>query len=65
MRPNRSPAPCGNWWPTTISHGANEAESIVARCEHIIFSTGQSDTLDVPELVRQSLVLADGAAGEP
>jgi hypothetical protein len=39
-----------------------EAEAVIARCEHIIFSTGQSDTHDMQELVRQALALVDEAA---
>ena len=42
----------------------SEAEAIIARCEHIIFSTGPSDTQDLQELVRHSLALIDEAAGE-
>ena len=41
-----------------------EVEAVIARCEHIIFSTGPSDTHDLHELVRQSLALVDEAAGE-
>ncbi|MHB8954336.1 MAG: BatD family protein [Pirellulaceae bacterium] len=40
------------------------AESIIAQCEHIIFSTGQNNTHDMQELVRQSLALVDEAAGK-
>ena len=42
----------------------SEAEAIIVRCEHIIFSTGPSDTQDLQELVQHSLALIDEAAGE-